>query len=95
MAQQHTSTAPHLLQMQIHTIVFGSQSSPEGEVPQNTSDVQGLQTPEHVTWLPDSTETPWSQQTERRVVVPLKLDLEQLLGEYYPTGKGLFYLIIL
>jgi hypothetical protein len=40
--------------MQMYMIIPGSQSIPEVEVYENTSDVQGLQTLEHVTSSPDS-----------------------------------------
>jgi hypothetical protein len=71
------------------------QNTPETKIVESTSDVQGSQTPEHVTWGCESPKTPWLQQREQRVIVPLNLDPVELAGGYYPSGKGLFLLIII
>jgi hypothetical protein len=67
----------------------------EAEVSENTSDVQGVVNPEHVTYESESPKTPWSQEKEQRVVVPLRLHPVELPDGYYPSGKGLFLLIII
>jgi hypothetical protein len=52
-------------------VVSGSQISLEAEVSENTSDVQGLKNPEHMTGGSESPKTPWSQQREHNLIVPL------------------------
>jgi hypothetical protein len=67
-------------------------STPEAEVSESVSHVQGFVTPEHVTWSSESPKTPWSQQREQRIDVPLNLDVVELPANYHTTGKGLFCL---
>jgi hypothetical protein len=69
-------------------IVSGEHSTPE--------DVEGLQTPEHMSWGSESPKTPWSQQREHHFLVPLNshpIELPNIC--FNPTGKGLFFLFII
>jgi hypothetical protein len=59
-------------------------------------DIEGSQTPEHVSWDSESPKTPWSQQREHHLLVPLNSDPVDIPNTYYyPTGKGLFFLFII
>jgi hypothetical protein len=101
----NNSVPRHLHRIQMHKVgsgvhntpedVPGIEINPEADVSENTSDVQDLKTPEHVKWGSESPKTPWSQQREQRVVVPLNLDPIEILGVYHPSGKGSFLLIII
>jgi hypothetical protein len=54
--------------------------------------ISGSQTPEHVTWLSDSPETPWPQKTNCTHLT-LNLDPVEILRGYTPEVESLHYLI--
>jgi hypothetical protein len=69
-------------------IVSGEHSTPE--------DVRGSQTPEHLSWGSESPKTPWPQQREHHLLVPLNSDPIHLPNIFFNfTGKGLFFLFII